>query len=97
MIGAGLTIVASAIGYYGKTGNFIPAKIELGVVVAIAIVLVVWAILKWTRFGRNLYAVGGNVHSALMLGINVKRTKFYSYLLAGLLSGYYRMWAFPED
>ena len=75
------------IGYYGKTGNFIPVKIELGVIVAIAIVLIVAVILKWTRFGRNLYAVGGNMHSALMLGINVKRTKFYSYLLAGLLSG----------
>ncbi len=75
------------IGYYGKTGNFIPAKIEPGVIVAIAIVLAVAVILKWTRFGRNLYAVGGNRQSALMLGINVKRTKFYSYLLAGLLSG----------
>ena len=75
------------IGYYGKTGNFIPAKIEIGVIVAIAIVLATAVILKWTRFGRNLYAVGGNRQSALMLGINVKRTKFYSYLLAGLLSG----------
>jgi len=75
------------IGYYGKTGNFIPAKMELGVLVAIVTVLVVAVILKWTRFGRNLYAVGGNKQSALMLGINVKRTKFYSYLLSGLLSG----------
>ena len=75
------------IGSYGKTGNFIPAKIELGVVVAIAVVLAIFFILRWTRFGRNLYAVGGNRQSALMLGINVKRTKFYSYLLSGLLSG----------
>ncbi|MGE5494127.1 MAG: ABC transporter permease subunit [Burkholderiales bacterium] len=75
------------IGSYGKTGNFIPAKIELGVIVAIVIVLAVLVILKWTRFGRNLYAVGGNRQSALMLGINVKRTQFYSYLLCGLLSG----------
>ena len=80
-------IVIPGIGSYGKTGNFIPAKIELGVIVAITIVLAVFVILKWTRFGRNLYAVGGNSQSALMLGINVKRTKFYSYLLCGLLSG----------
>ena len=82
-----LRIVIPGIGSYGKTGNFIPAKIELGVIVAIAIVLAIAVILKWTRFGRNLYAVGGNKQSALMLGINVKRTKFYSYLLCGLLSG----------
>lgn len=80
-------IIIPGIGFYGKTGNFIPAKIEPGVIVAIAVVFAVAVILKWTRFGRNLYAVGGNKHSALMLGINVKRTKFYSYLLAGLLSG----------
>ena len=80
-------ITIPGIGSYGKTGNFIPSKIELGVVVAIAIVLAIFAILKWTRFGRNLFAVGGNSQSALMLGINVKRTRFYSYLLCGLLSG----------
>jgi len=80
-------IVIPGIGSYGKAGNFIPARIEIGVIVAIAIVLAILFILKWTRFGRNLYAVGGNRQSALMLGINVKRTKFYSYLLSGLLSG----------
>lgn len=80
-------ITLPGIGYYGKSGNFIPAQIEPGVIVAITVVIVVAVILKWTRFGRNLYAVGGNSHSALTLGINVKRTKFFAYLLAGLLSG----------
>jgi len=80
-------ITLPGIGYYGKTGNFIPAQVEPGVIVAITVVIIVAVILKWTRFGRNLYAVGGNSHSALTLGINVKRTKFCAYLLAGLLSG----------
>ena len=80
-------IVIPGIGSYGKTGNFIPARVELGVVIAIAIVLLVFVLLKWTRFGRNLYAVGGSSQSALMLGINVKRTRFFSYLLCGVLSG----------
>lgn len=80
-------IVIPGIGTYGKTGNFIPARIELGVVIALALVLLIWAMLKWTRFGRNLYAVGGNSDSALMLGINVKRTKFFAYVISGLLAG----------
>ena len=80
-------IVLQNIGSYGKNGNFIPAKIEPGVLVALAIVLVILVVLKWTRFGRNLYAIGGNSQSAVMLGINVKRTRFFSYLLCGLLSG----------
>lgn len=80
-------IVFQSFGSYGKNGNFIPAKIELGVLVALAIVLLISVMLKWTRFGRNLYAIGGSSQSALMLGINVKRTRFFSYLLCGLLSG----------
>ena len=80
-------IVLQNIGSYGKNGNFIPAKIEPGVLVALAIVLIIFVVLKWTRFGRNLYAIGGNSQSAVMLGINVKRTRFFSYLLCGLLSG----------
>ncbi|MEA4915764.1 MAG: sugar ABC transporter permease YjfF [Christensenella sp.] len=80
-------IVIPGIGSYGKTGNFIPARVELGVVIAIAVVLLVFVMLKWSRFGRNLYAVGGSSQSALMLGINVKRTRFFSYLLCGILSG----------
>ncbi len=81
------SIIVPGIGFYGKSGNFIPARIEPGVIIALVIVLAVWAILKWTRFGRNLYAVGGNSESALMLGINVKRTSFFSYILCGLFSG----------
>lgn len=80
-------IVIPGIGSYGKTGNFIPARIELGVIIALAVVLAVFIVLKWTRFGRNLYAIGGNSQSALMLGINVKRTRFFSYLFSGVLSG----------
>jgi simple sugar transport system permease protein len=80
-------IVIPGLGTYGKTGNFIPVRIEPGVIIAFAIVLLIWAMCKWTRFGRNLYAVGGNSQSALMLGINVKKTKFFSYVLCGLLSG----------
>lgn len=75
------------LGSYAKNGNFIPAYVELGVLIMIAVVLVCWFVLKWTRFGRNLYAVGGNSESALMLGINVKRTQFFAYLICGLLAG----------
>lgn len=75
------------IGSYGKQGNFIPARVELGAIIALIIVLIVFVVLIWSRFGRNLYAVGGNSQSALTLGINVKRTKFYAHLLCGFLSG----------
>ena len=75
------------IGRYAKNGNWIPCYIEVGVIIAVIVVILLWATLKWTRFGRNLYAVGGNSESALMLGINVQRTQFFAYILCGLLAG----------
>lgn len=75
------------VGYYTRNGSFINAYLEIGAVVAILCVILLWAVLKWTRIGRNFYAIGGNSESALMLGINVKRTKFTAYVLCGLLAG----------
>ncbi len=75
------------LGTYSRNGTWIPSSIEVGVIIAIVVVLLLWAMLKWTRFGRNLYAVGGNSESALMLGINVRRTQFFAYVLCGLLAG----------
>lgn len=80
-------IEVEALGYTAKSGNWIPMIIDIGVVVALIVVVAAFIILKWSRFGRNLYAVGGNSQSALTLGINVNRTKFFSYVVCGLLSG----------
>ncbi|MCL2486765.1 MAG: sugar ABC transporter permease YjfF [Oscillospiraceae bacterium] len=75
------------LGRYAPNGTWIPLKLEIGMFIALAVVAAVVFVLKWTRFGRDLYAVGGNSQSALMLGIKVKRTKFLSYLICGLLAG----------
>lgn len=75
------------IGTYARNGNFIPSYLEIGAIVSIVIVLIMWAVLKWTRIGRNFYAIGGNSESALMLGINVQRTRFMAYVICGLLAG----------
>ncbi len=80
-------IEISWLGYTAKNGNQIPARIELGVVVAIIVVVVVFILLRYIRLGRNVYAIGGNQQSALMLGINVKRTRFLTYVISGLLCG----------
>ena len=74
-------------GSTNKLGAYVPAYVEIGVVVALIIVLVLFAVLRWTKLGRSFYAVGGNKQSALMLGINVKRTKFLSHLLCSILAG----------
>ena len=75
------------LGYYAKNGNLVPARMELGVVVAFVCLIVIFILLGFIRLGRNFYAMGGNQQSALMLGINVKKTRFLSYVISGLLSG----------
>ncbi|MBQ8490125.1 ABC transporter permease subunit [Pseudobutyrivibrio sp.] len=74
-------------GSVNKLGAYVPAYVEIGVVVALILVIILFAVLRWTKLGRSFYAVGGNMQSALMLGINVKRTKFLSHLICSLLAG----------
>jgi simple sugar transport system permease protein len=75
------------IGSLNNNGVFVKAYMEIGVVIALVIVAILFIVLRWTNFGRNLYAVGGNRQSALMVGINVRLTKFLSHLLCGVLAG----------
>ena len=80
-------IIVPGMGSVNRLGNYVDAYVEIGVIVALLIVILLFCVLKWTKLGRNFYAVGGNSQSALMLGINVKRTKFIAHLLCGVLAG----------
>ncbi len=80
-------IPVPGMGSINKLGVYVDAYVEIGVIVAILLVIILFCVLKWTRLGRAFYAVGGNSQSALLLGINVKRTKFLSHLLCSVLSG----------
>ena len=75
------------LGYVARNGNLIPARMEMGVVVAQLIVVLVFIMLRKSRLGRNFYVIGGNSQSALMLGINVQRTRFIAHLLSSVLAG----------
>lgn len=75
------------LGSVNKRGELIPARMEIGVVIALIIVALVFVLLHNLQLGRGFYAVGGNRQSALMLGVNVRRTRFMAHLLCGLLAG----------
>jgi simple sugar transport system permease protein len=81
------TIEIPWLGTVNRLGVFIPSEIRPSVILVVALVILYAALMKWSRFGRNLYAVGGNRQSARMLGINVKRTIFLSYVLCGVTAG----------
>ncbi len=70
-----------------KNGTRDIAYLTPAAIVAILVLIVMIVVLKKTKFGRSLYAIGGNTQSALLMGINVRRTKFLAHVLCGLLAG----------
>ena len=75
------------IGSYSKRGKFLPAYIYPTVIIALVIVFIIAIIMKYTKFGREVSAIGGNAQSAMMMGLNVRKTKFKAYILNGFLAG----------
>jgi inositol transport system permease protein len=61
----------------------IPVPIILFAVVAV----VAHVVLNYTRFGRHVYAIGGNEQAARVSGINLKRVTIVIYTLCGVLAG----------
>ncbi len=60
--------------------------INLNFILFIIMILVGYFILQRTRFGRNIYAIGGNEHSAKLMGLPVGRTKVLVYGFNGFCS-----------
>ncbi len=66
------------------TGWFL--SVPMPVWISAAVVAVFYFISKKTRWGRYIYAVGGNERAALLSGLNVQKIKLLVYTLAGLLA-----------
>ena len=62
------------------------AFLSVGATVALVVVAVAAVVLHSTRFGRRVYAIGGNEQSALLMGLPVARTKIAVYTLSGFCS-----------
>ena len=57
------------------------------VIIAIVVVIVAAWVLGYTRFGRTVYAVGGNEQSTRLMGLQVHRTKVLVYVISGACAG----------
>ncbi len=62
------------------------AYINLSVIIFLAMIIIGTIILQKTRFGRNVYAIGGNEQSAKLMGLPVGRTKIAVYAINGFCS-----------
>lgn len=59
--------------------------VRVTVIVALIVLVAVFLMLRYTKFGRSLYAVGGSEQSATMMGLDVKKTKLKAYVLSSFL------------
>ena len=69
----------------GRTLNW--QLFPLGVWATIVAAILAAAMLRYTKFGRHVYAVGSNEATARLCGVPVQRTKILVYTLAGLFAG----------
>lgn len=58
------------------------------IIPVIVVALLIAAVLRWTRFGRSIYAIGGDTEAARRVGIRVVRTQVWLYVLVGALAAF---------
>ncbi len=79
----GLAIVTGAAVWYANRDRGVPV-----VTVIVLILLAIWSfIASRTRFGRYVYAVGGNPEAARRAGINVGRVRTVVFMISGFMAG----------
>lgn len=62
------------------------AFVSINVIVSLLLVIAAIYILKYTKFGRNIYAIGGSENSAILMGLPVGKTKILVYTFSGFCS-----------
>ena len=67
--------------FYGTIGG-----IPLPLVYIIVFYAIAFWVMRYTRLGREIYAVGGNPAAARLSGINVKRVQFLAFVIAGFMA-----------
>jgi len=76
--------VADAVSWLGN-GNLLAIPVPVWIFAAVC--AIAFVVLRYTPYGRAIYAVGSNPEAARLSGINVRLTIFSVYLVSGLLAG----------
>jgi ribose transport system permease protein len=57
------------------------------VYILVALMLIVGFLFRWTKWGRHVFAIGGNEKAAILTGVPVRTVKISVYVLAALFAG----------
>lgn len=74
--------------WQGTAFEFLGARLTYGSVSMILLFILIWYALKWTAWGRHVYAVGDDPQAAELAGINTKRILLSVYVVAGVLCAF---------
>lgn len=69
---------------FGFIANGYVLGIPMPVIIVLAVYLLFWFLLNYTKFGRYIYAIGGNEEAAYLSGINVNYYKTWVYVISGI-------------
>jgi D-xylose transport system permease protein len=88
---AAMAVAGVVVVLIGNTNRGVGLVVVSGVpwvILVVLVVLVAWSfLLGRTRFGRYVYAIGGNAEAARRAGINLSRIRVLAFVLAGLTAG----------
>ncbi len=73
-------------GRFFQAGSFVGIPVILVVLIGVAVIG--YILMKYTDFGRAIYALGGNATAARLAGINLTRIRIGMYLFSGLAAGF---------
>ncbi|GAA0078398.1 ribose ABC transporter permease [Clostridium sp. CTA-5] len=76
--------ISGLTGSFNSIGNLKLGILPLPVIITAVLVAIAYYVLTQTRFGRYLYALGGNEDSARLSGINTDRIKTLVYVVSGI-------------
>jgi ribose/xylose/arabinose/galactoside ABC-type transport system permease subunit len=71
----------------GRT-RVVDVTVTPSVLIALVLVAIAFVVLHYTRFGRTVYALGGNESSSRLMGLQVGRTKVLVYVISGLCAAF---------
>ncbi|WP_433585263.1 multiple monosaccharide ABC transporter permease [Microbacterium hydrocarbonoxydans] len=83
---AKIVIIAAVVMWFGyqlATSRGLPF-----VLIILAVLIIAYSVItQKSVFGRHVYAIGGNLHAALLSGVNVRKVNFWIFVNMGLLAG----------
>lgn len=81
-----IAVIAAVVMWFGyqlSTSRGLPF-----VLILLAVLIIAYSVItQKSVFGRHVYAIGGNLHAALLSGVNVRKVNFWIFVNMGLLAG----------